>query len=163
MGIGLVVAVQLANLLAGESGLTGNFVVAPGLTLAFFAYLISLVLRAVFQDMQRVTSDTICGALSVYLLMGIAWVYLYVMLELAVPGSFNFDGETLLAGSASFQRFLGFSFVTLTTLGYGNIVPLTLRADTLCYAEAVIGQLYVAVLVARLVAMQMSQQTQTRQ
>ena len=52
----------------------------------------------------------------------------------------------------SFERFIGFSFVTLTTLGYGNVVPLTPRAESVATAEAVAGQLYIAVLLARFVA-----------
>jgi voltage-gated potassium channel Kch len=52
----------------------------------------------------------------------------------------------------SFERFIGFSFVTLTTLGYGNVVPLTPRGEAVATAEAVAGQLYIAVLLARFVA-----------
>ena len=57
--------------------------------------------------------------------------------------------------AAHFDRFLGFSFVTLSTLGYGNIVPLTPRADAMATSEAVTGQIYLTVMVARLVAMHM--------
>ena len=56
----------------------------------------------------------------------------------------------------AFQRFIGYSFVTLTTLGYGNVVPLTPRGESLAIAEAIAGQLYITVLLARFVAMEIA-------
>ncbi len=95
--------------------------------------------------------NTSCGSLSVYLLLGLLWAFAFALLESAVPGSFS--GIERGMGFTDYKRFFGFSFVTLTTLGYGNVVPLTPRADALAVAEAIVGQIYLTVLVARLVAL----------
>ncbi len=63
--------------------------------------------------------------------------------------------DFIMTIEAQFDNFLGFSFVTISTLGYGSVVPTTARADALATSEAVVGQIYLTVLVARLVAMHM--------
>ncbi len=106
-----------------------------------------------------VTPATISGALSVYLLMGVTWTLLYVVLETIHPCSFN--GIECAAGvmpgvqpGAEAQSALFYySFVTLSTLGYGDISPATEAARTAASLEAVVGQLYLVVLVARLVGL----------
>ncbi len=112
---------------------------------------------------RRVTSRLISAALCLYLLTGTFWGIIYDMLETLMPGSYK--GE-LLINSASipeqFQHFQYFSFVTLTTLGYGDILPQTEGAAVLCQTEAIIGQFFMAVLVARLVGIQVSQQFSDR-
>jgi hypothetical protein len=100
-----------------------------------------------------VTIETICAALAVYLFLGLIWVFAYNLLEVVEPGSFSFGAGG--DDESPFSRFIGFSFVTLTTLGYGNISPMNPRADALSYTEAIIGQIYLTVLVARLVAMEL--------
>lgn len=121
------------------------------LAICFFGYVIALVLGSVFRDSRKVSVDTICGGLSVYLLLGLLWVFAFALLEKTVPGSFS--GIEPGISSTNYERFFGFSFVTLTTLGYGNIVPLTPRANALAVSEAIVGQIYLTVLVARLVAL----------
>lgn len=108
---------------------------------------------------QVVTMATVSGALSVYLLMGVTWTILYGVLETVQPCSFN--GIACAAGalpgtepSAGVQSALFYySFVTLSTLGYGDISPATEVARTAASLEAVVGQLYLVVLVARLVGL----------
>ena len=116
------------------------------LALAFTA----MVTLAHTLEARRVTTEQISGALSAYLLFGLVWGLAYCLLESAAPGSFSF-------GDASDERLFGdsvyFSFVTLTTLGYGEILPLSDRARSLAYVEATIGQLYLVVLVGKLVGM----------
>ncbi|MGE4606266.1 MAG: ion channel [Myxococcota bacterium] len=121
------------------------------LAICFFGYVIALILGSVFRDSRKVSVDTICGGLSVYLLLGLLWVFAFALLEKTVPGSFS--GIEPGISATSYERFFGFSFVTLTTLGSGNIVPLTPRADALAVSEAIVGQIYLTVLVARLVAL----------
>lgn len=121
------------------------------LAICFFGYVIALVLGSVFRDSRKVSVNTICGGLSVYLLLGLLWVFAFALLEKTAPGSFSGIEPTI--SSTSYERFFGFSFVTLTTLGYGNIVPLTPRANALAVSEAIVGQIYLTVLVARLVAL----------
>ena len=111
---------------------------------------------------QRVTADTILGGVCVYLLLGLIWSLLFSLLEIASPGSILQGGVPVseLAPSGEPYRFpalLYFSFVTLTTLGYGDFLPNTDATRALASAEAVVGQLYVAVFVARLVGLHLTQ------
>jgi hypothetical protein len=88
------------------------------------------------------------------MLMGLTWAMAYQLLEFFEPGSFNFPNDALPDNVSPIQRILSFSFVTITTLGYGNITPASPKADALSSAEALVGQIYITVLVARLVALQ---------
>lgn len=94
----------------------------------------------------RVDAEKIAAAVCVYLLIGVVWQDLYVLLNIVIPGSFN---SVLLTG----KDFLYFSFITLSTLGYGDITPVIGPARALAYTEALIGQLYLTILVARLVGL----------
>jgi len=96
------------------------------------------------------SANRLVGAICVFLLLGIIWAFGYALLELAVPDSFKgFDPGH---GPGADSAWLYFSFVTLTTLGYGDITPVTAVARTLAYLQAVAGQFYIAVLVAGLVS-----------
>jgi len=121
-------------------------------------FVVVLILRQIIQA-RTISSDTIHGAVAVYLLLGLLWTFAFAVLEVAARGSFDF-GDRLVAGEGGIgliRQLLGFSFTTLTTLGYGNISPMTPRADALATLEAIVGQLYLAVLVARLVGMHVGQ------
>lgn len=112
---------------------------------------------------RRVTSELIFGAVSVYLMMGVVGALLFAVLDLWSPGSLRMPGG---AGSAvddatQFSAVAYYSFVTLTTLGYGDITPVSRMARSLSTMEAVTGQLYLAVLVARVVGLHIAQSTQT--
>jgi len=125
--------------------------------IAFFFFATGAVLSLVLGD-REVTSDTIAGAVSAYLLLGIGWAHVYGTIELYLPGSFHFPEGLLHSGgpqfSSTLSAFVYHSFVTLTTLGYGDITPVRSAARMFSILEAVIGQFYLAVLVARLVAME---------
>jgi len=125
--------------------------------IAFNVGIALLILWQVLQPNRRVTTDTILGVISAYLLLGVAWACAFALLELNAPGSFDFGERQLDNAPRQFWTFLGFSFTTLTTLGYGNIAPMTPRADALATSQAVAGQFYIAVLVARLVSLQITQ------
>ena len=88
------------------------------------------------------------GALCLYLLLGVLWTILFAFVELARPAAFHYAKD--VPGDA-LENFMYYSFVTLTTLGYGDLTPVHPVARTLAYLEAVVGQLYIAVLVASLV------------
>lgn len=111
---------------------------------------------------QRVTTDTILGGICLYLLLGVLWASAFTGVELAQPGSLVERG-LVLAHTAHdpyrYDQLLYYSFVTLTTLGYGDIVPTTNAARALATGEAVTGQLYVAILVARLVGLHIARPT----
>jgi len=121
--------------------------------LVFLALAAVVAVRAIFLP-GPVDLNKVMGSLCVYLLIGIAWAELYQLLHGYDPGSFA--GIEQQEGHALSWRFLYFSFVTLTTLGYGDVLPLTIYAQTLTAMETVIGQFYLAVLVAALVSAYLS-------
>ena len=112
------------------------------------------ILTDVFRS-GRVTADKIYGALCVYLLIGFAWGILYAILEQVEPGSFSAPQETsgINENVARVMRMRYFSWVTLTTVGFGDIAPRSPAARMFSTLEAVMGQIYLAVLVARLVGL----------
>lgn len=136
------------------------FHVFAGLFLAFIgASTISLILRE-----DSVRTQTIFNAVSVYLLLGLVWALGFELIEYLHHGSFLLLGEPLQSSAALSQRELFpllvyYSFVTLTTLGYGDIVPAIPLTRALVAMEAATGQLYIAILIARLVGVHASQST----
>lgn len=125
-------------------------------TLFFYIVIVIALLRSLFFKLKSVSQDTLCCAACVYLMFGLIWAILYTLLELFSPGSFTFPPEAV-TNQARFDRFLGFSLTTLTTLGYGNISPATRQADALATLQAIVGQFYLAIVIARLVAIQILQ------
>ncbi|MEM6533477.1 MAG: ion channel [Myxococcota bacterium] len=124
---------------------------------AFFSIVCWLVIRHVFQA-GEVNADRLYAVCSVYLLAGIAWAFLYATIETVFPGSFNL-GPLGPSGDPA-PPLVYFSLVTITTLGYGEITPLSPVARTFASLEAAFGQIYLAVLVARLLGFQMTEGTQ---
>jgi len=97
-----------------------------------------------------ISLNRIIGAICIYLLLGVMWSILYAFIELLQPGSFQGFTEQV---AASWNRdWVYYSFVTLTTLGYGDITPVSQTARSLSLTEAIVGQFYIAVLVAGLVS-----------
>jgi len=121
----------------------------------FLAFTIFHILRHIFQQ-QDITRDTIAGAAAVYLLFALMWAFIYIVLERLEPGSFATSSAQSLEGR---NIFLYFSAVTITTLGYGDITPVTYIARSMAILEAVIGQLYLVVLVSWLVGMYVSKKS----
>ncbi len=102
---------------------------------------------------REVTSEILFASVCVYLLIGLAWAALYVFIDLVYPHSFIDVGDNL---AITAPRFLFFSYITLTTVGYGTMTPVSDPARSLALLEAIIGQLYLAILVARLVGLHIS-------
>ncbi len=125
---------------------------SKSLTLAFFVFIICAMLSHVVKD-EEVTANKICGALSVYLLIGVTWAALFTIIEGIRPQSFVIADVQGAGVREMSTHFMYYSFVTLTTLGYGDIAPLTPTAKAFSFVEAVIGQIYLAVLIARLVGL----------
>lgn len=102
-----------------------------------------------------VDTDKIYGALCVYLLIGYAWAFGYAILDQVQPGAFVIPDGPMTAPDhvERVMRMRYFSFVTLTTVGFGDITPRSAAARTLATLEAIMGQIYLAVLVARLVGL----------
>ena len=120
----------------------------------FFAYMIVNILSFIYRQ-DKVTRDLIFSAVVVYLLMAIMWTFIYTVIETAHPGSFTIPTTDIHER----MRFIYFSLVTITTLGYGDIVPKTSLASSLATLEAVVGQLYLVTTVAWLVGVRVSQST----
>ena len=120
--------------------------------MSFLFWVCALLLRNIIVRSHTVTTDLILGAINIYLMMGVAFAFMFGLIEHLQPGSYTGLGESMLALDPVFP-FLYFSFITLTTLGYGDITPITSFGMTAAYTEAMFGQLYLAILVARLVGL----------
>jgi hypothetical protein len=143
----------------------GNlFLVHLALRSIFLAFIIGAVLRQIFSPGQ-ITFDTVCSSLCVYLLLGMVWENVYTFLETTVPGSIVIVTRTpaeqpqigVDSDVARILRMRYFSFATLTSIGYGDIVPGTTLARMFAITEALMGQIYLLVMVSRLVGLNVSQ------
>ena len=120
-------------------------VILVACTLYLAGVLLASVVRA-----KTVTGDVLSGAIAVYFLIGIAWAVIYALIEGLNPGSFAIADASR---GTIWDQLLYFSFTTLTTLGYGDIAPLTPVARIWTVFEAICGTLFLAVLVSRLVGL----------
>ena len=124
----------------------------------FLAIFLAVMLVSLLSHIRRakeVTADLIMGAASSYFLVGFLWGFIYFFIETFSPGSFRLEGSPADMES----QLIYYSFVTLATVGYGDITATSMIARSYSVLEAVIGQLYLAVLVARLVGLRISQST----
>jgi len=159
--LGLAIAIPSAILLVGES-------VAPraaGLEVAgylgvmvFLVFTLSEILRDVVRQ-PEVTWDLVLGAVCVYLLLGTAWGIGYGILFEIDPGHFSVHAEHAMGESGYRGLWVYYSFVTLTTLGYGDIIPTSVATRTLAAFEAVVGQLYLALTIGRLIGLYVSRRS----
>lgn len=133
-----------------------NIIVIPGWAV-FYAFAAVAVLSRVSR-FRRITLDELAGAVGAYILIGLFFSMLFLWIELLQPGSFHISAQTNPNSLVDYSDFVLFSFATLTTLGYGDITPLTHLAQVLSVLESIIGVLYVAVLVGGLVGMLISEQ-----
>jgi hypothetical protein len=130
-------------------------VLARGSAALALAALAAVTGRAAFGP-GRVTRHRIQGAVALYLILGLLFAHLYGLLNVLVPEAFANVPPGLSADAVFYRgRLVFFSFVTLTTTGYGDILPLHPVARSLAMLEAVIGQLFPATLLARLVALEL--------
>jgi len=125
--------------------------------IAYFFLLIWVLLNQVFRA-GPVTAHRVRGAVAVYLLIGLTWAFIYQLIALVIPGAMSFPASMAAQpGEPEYESSLTyFSFVTMTTLGYGDIVPVSPVARVFVIMEALIGQLYPATLLARLVSLEIS-------
>jgi len=118
----------------------------------FFGFTTFTIISHLFKE-KRVTLDLIIGAVCGYFLIGLMWAFLFSLLQTVQPGSFSSGRADVI----DINSLIYFSFVTLCTIGYGDITPLTTQARFLAILEAVMGQMYLAVNIAALVAIRISQ------
>lgn len=127
-------------------------VIALTASMAFFGFVIVHLLRFVLRT-PRADANVLCAGLSGYLLLGLLWMPAYVLVSLLDPGAFAMtavrDPGAAMSGFDAFY----FSFITLCTVGYGDVVPVSRAARMLAVTESITGLFYVAVFISRLVAM----------
>ena len=129
-----------------------SFIVGEVFGALFFTFLVVLILHYLSKE-KKITTDVIAGAICGYLLIGLMWANFYSVLEALQPGSFQVPEHL----STDLSYFTYYSYVTLTTLGFGDIIPMTNQARSLSVLESVTGPIYLAVTVARLVGIGISQ------
>ena len=124
--------------------------IALGLGTILYCYIV-IVLISKLLSFRIVTANLIYCAVSIYLLIGMTWAGVYGVLEGTAPGTF--------AGlSSAREDLVYFSFVTLTTVGYGDITPVSILGGRLAVVEAAMGSIYMAVIIAMIVGRYMSLQ-----
>lgn len=155
-GVLLVVVGIALNVLTTRATASGVSIAALFCFLAFLILMTTTAVRQVFAA-RAITPNRLIGALCIYLLLGAVWSTAYLMVYEFDPSAFTFRG----AGGAplDLQEFQYFSLVTLTTLGYGDVVPVSATARAMAVIQAVLGQFYLAILVAGLVAGYVSART----
>ncbi len=156
IGLGSVAGIAYAEY-AGSDPVR---IVSEILGLSILAFTTFVMFNSLLQS-DCVSNDTIVGGICVYLLVGLCFAMVYILLIEFEPGSILRDGEPIARlvsdPSAHATVLLYFSFVTLTTLGIGDVSPYGDMAEMFTVSEALIGQLYLAVFVARLVALYVMQ------
>jgi hypothetical protein len=133
------------DLVPAEVFLTGGIL--------FVIFVVGNLLRFVLAA-SSVNTEVLCASISAYLLLGLVWTFGYWLVAEIIPDAFAFNGST--GANTVMKGFNGlyFSFITLSTVGYGDITPVSKVARMLAAMEGITGLLYVAVLIARLVAIQ---------
>lgn len=120
------------------------------LLLAYLIGMATQTFRRVLFSPGKIDIDRIVGAIAIYLLIGLIWSVLYVAIESVDGSAFNIDvAPTWIE---SLPEFVYFSFVSLTTLGFGDVAPVAPIAKFVVYMEAIVGQLYLAIMIAGLVS-----------
>src|SRR5213593_486174 len=124
------------------------------LMVLFLGFVIVSLLSVVFKT-RRVVTDTVLGAICIYLLLGLAWAHAFAIIELKMPASFG--GLDAPVEPGRLHALIYYSLATMTTLSAEGIVPRTPPVRTLSAIEAATGQLYLTVLIARLVGLQIAE------
>lgn len=156
---GLALPALAGNWIASSIEIDNSQVFTYAVSAVFLIYITLVILAALLSETQ-VTSDTVLGGICVYLLMGVVWFMLYAVVLQIRPDAILANGEPLGASlAAAPSSLLYFSYVTLATLGYGDVVPNSPATQMMASAEAMTGQLFVAILIARLVGMHIAGST----
>ncbi len=160
------IALALPTLVLNWSSVISGDIVLQNLSLLFniifFGFVSCVILTSLFRA-REVNINIIFAAISLYFLIGLEWGYVFAMLELNHAGSLMTSVLALQQDlaltdiDADLLNYIYFSLVTLTTLGYGDIIPVSPLARSFASIEAVMGQMYLTVLVARLVGVYISE------
>jgi hypothetical protein len=159
----LTLAVIVTRLAYRSSSSVKLLLLSHGLTFVLMAFIAGRIGYRVFRA-REITADIIVGAVCMYLVVGAAWAFFYFFLQVAAPGSMM-ALPIISSGSLApeqleqyrFWEMLYFSMSALSTMGFLSTEPLTQMARQLSVIEAITGQMYVAVLIARIVALSTAQ------
>jgi hypothetical protein len=158
------IALLAVSLILGIFATTQSHELLFALSIAGRILFMVLVALTILFDLfrgRKVTGDTLAGAVCVYLMIALIWGFGFLLIEFLVPGSFSFTqghARMQLWLSQEFFPFFYFSLVTVTTVGYGDMAPVTTAAQSFATMEALLGQIYLTILVARLVGMYLMHQ-----
>ena len=152
-GIGFTISVLLIVILSALLDVAGLSYFHLLMLTLFYSFLTWLTARHVLFT-GSIDRNRIVGAVCLYLLLGLIWALLYLFIAQAVPGAFR--GMDQVVWYQNFADATYYSFVTLTTLGYGDITPVAPVARFLVYMEAIVGVFYMAILVASLIGIRIS-------
>ncbi len=117
----------------------------------FFLYITGTIINHILHS-EKVSTDTLYGAVCVYLLLGLLWASIYSFLEHLSPGIIFVTNNSDVIGTLTANELIYYSYTTLTTLGYGDVTSFTPEGRIISVLEAIVGQLFLAFLVARLIA-----------
>ena len=148
IGMALVIIGTVANVLAATNDAPVYYYLSVEFLSAFLILSIWSALRQVVLGVE-ISANRLFGAVCIYLMIGVLWALMYGLLQ-TLDGQ-AFVGELHSESGAWGPTWIYYSFVTLTTLGYGDILPVSATARALAYTEAVVGVFYMAMLVAALV------------
>jgi hypothetical protein len=152
VGVVLVAPVALGEWLNYLRPEMSIYVMTRGAGLLFIGFVVIQLLRFIVYA-PRVDSEVLCAAVAAYLLSGFAWSLAYALLGRLDPNSFVFTLDPKSTQSMNGFTGLYFSYITLTTVGYGDIVPVSSAARMLAIVEAMFGMFYMALLISRLVSL----------
>lgn len=152
-GIGFTVSVLVVVVLGMLLNISGLSYLHLLILTLFFAWVTWLAANQVLFT-GPIDGNKIVGAICIYLLIGLVWTLSYLFIAQAIPGAFN--GLEQAVWYDNFADVAYYSFVTLTTLGYGDISPVIPIARFLVYMEAIVGVFYMAILVASLIGIRTS-------
>jgi Ion channel len=146
----LAVSTLATDLIAEFTSSQGSSALETTLRLACLSILVFMTLKRTLRP-GPVTLYRVMGGIAGYLLIGFTWTFAYQLVEHQVPGAFHFASGVADVSSRQPSHLIYFSFVTLTTVGYGDVYPVHPAVRSLAVAEALVGQLYLAILIASLV------------
>jgi len=139
-----VIAINFIGLILHDTVLFGTFAAVFGFLLVSTLFTLNRVVRG-----TEVSANRLMGAVCIYLMLGVIWAVVYTIVAMADPQAFR--GIKAPDGRGWDSGWLYFSFITMTTVGYGDVAPVSAIARTLAYLQAIFGQFYIAILVAGLV------------
>ena len=153
IGYFLVLPAVVLHITAAMWPSDGLFMASFATQALFHAFVVICLLRYILRDDVMTTDETFAAA-GLYVLMAFVFAYLYALVERVSPGSFQIDPPLDPDAFVSWWELLYFSFTCLTTIGFGDIKPVNDHARSLVMIEQMMGVLYLALIISRLVAMQ---------